>query len=162
MPLAHKQSGNALQEFHCPLSTGSVAVNRRSSNPPQGMAVRCWSSTAPLPPGSVAGHCGSCTTHRPQAVWRCITGVPLPRVPRQCGSALKECHCPLPLGSVAVHCRCPQAAWRCITRVPLPPAPTQYGGKLLEFHSPLLAGSVGVHCGSSTIHYPQAVGGASK
>ena len=28
----------------------------------------------------------------------------MPTAPKQCGSALQELHCPLPLGSVAVHC----------------------------------------------------------
>ena len=59
---------------------------------------------------------------------------------RQCGSALQELHCPLPLSSVAVHDRastahCPQA----VRQTPCPP------------------GSVAVHCRNSTAHCPRAV-----
>ena len=36
-----------------------------------------------LPPGTVAVHCGSHTAHCPQAVWRFIAGVALPTAPRQ-------------------------------------------------------------------------------
>ena len=65
-----------LQEFHCPLPTGSVAV-----------------------------HCSRSTADHPRVVLQCIARVPLPTTPGQCGSALQKFHCPLPTGSVAVHFR---------------------------------------------------------
>ena len=85
LPTAPRQSGSALQEFHCP-----------------------------LPQGSEAEHCRSCTAHWPQAV----------------GSALQEVHCPLLPGSEAVHCRsctahCPRAVGQSIARVALSTAPRQ-------------------------------------
>ena len=48
----------------------------------------------------------------------------MPNALRQCGGALQEFQCSLPLGSEAVHCggctaHCPQAVWQCIARVPL-------------------------------------------
>ena len=45
---------------------------------------------------------------------QCIAGIALPTAPGQCGSALQELHCPLPPGSVAVHCR------SCTAHCPLP------------------------------------------
>ena len=94
----------------------------------------------PLPPGSVAVHCRSCTAHCPQAVRQCIAGVPLPTAPRQCGSALQELHYPLPPGSEAVHSRsctahCPQKVRQCIAGVVLPTAPRQCGSALQGFSS---------------------------
>ena len=93
-------------------------------------------------------------------------GAPPPPPPppphRQCGSALQEFHCPLPLGSVvAVHCRssttpCPHLVWQCMAGVPLPTAPTQLGSALHEFHCPLPPPSVALHCRNSTAHCPQA------
>ena len=50
-----KHRGGALQEFHCPLPPGNVAVH-------------CRSSTAKLPPGGVAAHCRSSPAHCPQVV----------------------------------------------------------------------------------------------
>ena len=84
----------------------------------------------PLPQGSEAVHCRSCTAHCPQQVRQCIAGVALPTAPRRWGSALQELHCPLPPGSEAVHCRsstahCPQAVRQCIAGVALPTAPRQ-------------------------------------
>ena len=72
----------------------------------------------------------SSTAHCPQAVRQCNAGVPLPTAPRQCGGALQEFHCPLPLGSEAVQCRsstahCPQAVRQCNAGVALPTAPRQ-------------------------------------
>ena len=54
MPTAPGQWGSALQELQCP-----------------------------LPPGSEAVHCRSCTAHCPQAVRQCIEGVALSTAPRQ-------------------------------------------------------------------------------
>ena len=101
-----------------------------------------------MPPGSVAGHCKSCSAHCPQAVKQCITGVALPTAPGQCGSASQELHCQLPPGSVAGHCRnctahCPQAVNQCITGVPLPIAPRRCGSALQELHCPLPPGGGG-------------------
>ena len=94
----------------------------------------------------------------------------MPTVPRRCGSALQELHCPLPTGSEAVHHRssiahCPKAVRQCIARVALPSA-------LQEFHCPLpqavrqcIAGVALpsalqelhclVHCMSCTAHSPR-------
>ena len=54
MPPAPRHWGRALQEFHCPLPSGSEAV-----------------------------HCKSCTAYCPRAVRQCIAGVALPTAPRQ-------------------------------------------------------------------------------
>ena len=59
----------------------------------------------PLPLGSGTVHCLRSTAHYPQAVRRCIAGVPLPTALRQWDSVLQEFHCPLLSGSEAVHCR---------------------------------------------------------
>ena len=76
LPTARRQWGRALQELHCPLPRGSGAVY-------------CRSCTAYCPQGSEAVHCRSSTTHCPLAVRQCIAGVALPTAP----------------GSPAVHCR---------------------------------------------------------
>ena len=54
------------------------------------MCVCVCVCVCPLPPGSEAVYCRSCTAH----------------CPRQCGDALQEFHCPLPPGSEAVLCAC--------------------------------------------------------
>ena len=54
MPTAHRQSGGALQESHCP-----------------------------LPPRSEAVHCRSSTAHHLRAVRQCVAGVALPTAPMQ-------------------------------------------------------------------------------
>ena len=101
LPTAPRQCGSGLQEWHCP-----------------------------LPPGSEAVHCRSCTAHCSQAVRQCIAGVALPTPPGQWGGVLREFHCPLPPGSEAAHCRSstvhfPQAVGQSIAGLPLPTAPRQ-------------------------------------
>ena len=123
----HMQCGGALQEFHCPLSAGTMALYYKEFN-------------RPLPPGSMAVHCKNSTANYPAAVWRYIATAPLPAAHKQCGSALQEMHTtlttssvvcciaglpmPLPQNTVAVNyksptARCPGAVWRCIARIPL-------------------------------------------
>ena len=63
MRTAPGQCGNALHEFNCP-----------------------------LPPGSLAVQCESCTANWPWAVRQCNVGFPLPTARRQCGSALHTAH----------------------------------------------------------------------
>ena len=115
------QCGGALQQFHCPLPSGSVAVHC-SKHSAARCPTQCGSALqefhCPLPAGSEAVHCSSSSPHCPQAVRQWIAGVPLPT--GQCGSALQEFHFPLPPGS-----------WRCIARVPLPAAPEQRGSVLM-------------------------------
>ena len=85
----------------------------------------------------------------------------MPAAPKQCGSALhefhcllplgsecnalQELHCPLSLGSEALHCtsstaQCPWAVWQCMKGVPLRTAPRRCGSALhdLHFHYPLV------------------------
>ena len=93
-----------------------------------------------MPLGSEAVHCTGCTASLPQVVWQRIAGVPLLRSDHPLGRAfrspswwaraLQEMHCPLHLGSVAVHDRistphCPYAVRKCIVGVALPTAPMQ-------------------------------------
>ena len=111
---------------HCPQAVRQciVGVTVFRQQPPPGQDS----------PSSKLGrpaHCMSSTAHRPQAVWHYIAGValfrqrpplvqdspfpglvgpriariPLPTVPRPCGSALQELHWPLPPGNEAVYCR---------------------------------------------------------
>ena len=96
----------------------------------------------PLPPGSEAVHCRSCTAHCPQAPRQCIAEGPLPTAPRHWGSLLQEFICPLPPGSGAAHCRrstapCPQAVEQRIAKVPLPTAPRPWRSVSQEYHCPL-------------------------
>ena len=70
--------------------------------------------------------------------------------PKKCDSALHEFHRPLPIGSVAVHCRtftdhCPPATWERIARIPLPTAATHCGIALQSFHCSVPPGNVGAH-----------------
>ena len=116
------------------------------STSPQALQDTPTTARKPLPPGSRAVHCRSCTAHCPQAMRQCIAEVPPPTAPGQWGSALQELHCPLPPGSEAVHCRsctahcpqgseavhcrsctayCPRAVRQCIAGVALPTAPRQ-------------------------------------
>ena len=102
----------------------------------------------------------------------------MPTAHRQCGGAWQEFYHPIPIGSVAVHCRnpspppfpatmelicrrstghCPKAVWRCIVGVPLPTAPRQCGGALRELHCPVTACSGAVHCISCTVYCHRAV-----
>ena len=125
-----------MQQFHCPMLRGRVALFGQRTWPGQDCAStqlvgRAWQELhCPPPPGVVAVHRSSCTTHCPQAVWHYIAGVslfrqrprpekeslsladprigqvPLPDAPRRRGSALQELYRrPLPPGSEAVHCR---------------------------------------------------------
>ena len=69
-----------------------------------------------------------CHCPPPQAVRQCIARIALPTAPRQCGSALRQLHCPLPLGRETMRCRsstahCLQAVRQCIAGVPLLTAP---------------------------------------
>ena len=124
-----------------------------------------------LPKGSLAVHCRNFGAHCPQAVWQSITGVPRPTSPKKCCGALQEY--PLPIDSVAMHCKnalptaykhCgsalqefPQAVWQSITGVPRPTSPKNFGGALQESPYPLPIDSVALHCKSSLAHCPQAV-----
>ena len=110
-PTAPKKCGGVLQEFHCLLPPGGVAVYRKSSAAHCPKAVRQCAVGVPLP------HC-------PRAVWQCAVEVPLPTV-----------RCPLPRGSVAV---CSRSS---TSHYPLPTAPRQCGRVLREYHSPLPQGS---------------------
>ena len=96
-------------------------------------------------------HCSIFIVRCPQVVLRCITSVPMPNVPGQCGSILHQLHYPLPLGSGTVQCsismaRYPHAVWRCIIAVPLPNAPGQCGPILQQLDYPLRLGTIAVHC----------------
>ena len=183
VPTTPRQRGSALQEFHCPLPPGSVAVRCKSSTTHCPQAV--WQCTAgialPSAPRGEAMREMSSTTHCPRAVrqciaggpvfrqrpphgqdspsppGRCMTGVPLPTAPRQCGRALQELHSPLPLGSGAVQCRsctahCPQAVWQSIAGVPLFTAATASWAGL-----PVPPACGPAHCRISTGHRLQAV-----
>ena len=69
-----------LQDFHYPLPTGTVAVH--TAIPLRTAPRQCGGALQEV-------YCRISTTHCPQALWRCI----------------QQFHCPLPPGSVAVHCR---------------------------------------------------------
>ena len=160
-------TGSALQEFR---SLGSDRLLGRTPRPPSWWARALQEFHRPPPSGSVAVHCRSCTAHRPQAVWQCIAGVPQPTAPKQCGSALQEYHSPLPPGSVAVHSRsctahCPQAERQCIAGVALPTAPRQWGNALQKFQCPLPTAhkcSVAGHTQCSAVHSTKQCGTAHK
>ena len=146
-----------MQEFHCPLPTGNVAVL-----------------------------CRSCTAYCPQVVRHCDATVPMPTAPRKCGSALQEhrslgsdrllgrtphplswlaralhaFHCPPPPSGVAMHCRnciayCPQEVRQCVAGVAPPASERQCGSWLQDFKCPLSWSSVAVHCTTSAAHFPK-------
>ena len=129
LPTAPRRGGIALQELHCPRPLGGVAVH-------------CRSCTAPLPRGSGAVRCRNSNAHCPQAVWLCMTGVPLFRQRPPPGQDSPS----------------PQLVGPCIAGVPLPTAPRRGGIALQELHCPRPPGGVSVHCRSCTAHYPEVVG----
>ena len=108
-----------------------------------------------MPPGHLAMHCRSCTSHCPFALRQRVARVALP-------TTLRELQCPLPVGSVAVRCRssttrCPQAMWQCTARVALPAAPRCCGSSLQELHFPLPLGTEATRCTRCTAYCHQAV-----
>ena len=115
MPTVPRQCGGVPQEFHCPLPLGSLAVC--SMRPTDQCPKASWQCAASVPlPGtqgtvcdkSSTAHCpkvpsptpeqsGSVTqevtAHCPKAMRHCVTGVPLPIAPGECGYVWHEYHC---------------------------------------------------------------------
>ena len=91
----------------------------------------------------------------------------MPAAPRQSGSVLQECHCPLPLGDATVYCRsctapCPQAMWQCEAGIPLPTAPRRRSSAL---HCPLPSAhnnSAAGHTRCSVVHSTKQSGTTQK
>ena len=84
MPIAPRQWGTALQEFHCPLPRGTAAL-----------------------------HCTSSTAHSCEAVGDCIAGVPTPTFPGQWNScnALPHCLRAVDGGIPAMHYQTNSGRW---------------------------------------------------
>ena len=80
LPTAPRQSGGALQPFPCTLPSRSVSAhcNISIAHCPGHCGIALQQFHCLLPPSSVALHCSSSTASCPQAVWRCITGDPMP------------------------------------------------------------------------------------
>ena len=128
MPTSPNQCGSALQGFHRPLPLGSEAL-----------------------------HCRSCTAHCLRLVRHCIARVPLSTAPRHCGGALQEYRY-LGNNRFATQLLVPPAGGPRIAKILLPTIPKRCGNALQELHCPLPLGSKAVRCGSSTAHRPRAVG----
>ena len=115
LPTAPMQCGRVPQELRRPLPPGTVTAGLQVPTAPQVVRqctaraapvaaptqCECRSSTAQCP-RVVQQYRRSSVAHCPKAVRQCIDGVPLTIAPQQCGIELKESHCPLLLGIVAV------------------------------------------------------------
>ena len=104
-PTASTHCGTGLQEFHCPLPLGSVALHCNNSTAHRPQVV--WQRIAAVLPPAYRRQCGRALKrlHCTEALWWCIAVVPPPMAPKKCGGALQEFHYPLPTNDVGVHCK---------------------------------------------------------
>ena len=83
--VAPRQRGSVLLEYP---SLGSDRLLSTTPRPPSWSARALEEFHCPLPLGTVAVHHRSCPAHGRQAVWQCIVGIALPTAPMQCDNAL--------------------------------------------------------------------------
>ena len=101
-PAIRGRYGNVQQQFHFPMCEGTV--------------TNCCSGSAAQSPGVVWKYVAR---HYPKAMRHCEVGIPLPTVPRRCGSVWQDRvvalvpHCPWGAGSgtLATHYLNPKWQW---------------------------------------------------